>query len=349
MSNRKNHHFVPQFYFRRFSQDEKSICVLTKATGQLIEKASIKSQASRNNFYGSDELESALGEIEGACSATLRNLVALENPTLLEGSDVSKLLLHIALQRSRTMSARTNGQAFQDKIARLFTEMALNLSTEIDENTRKLLLENLEDIGAEPVQAHRIQMGVAVEAAGALEDLLPIMLVNKTNRPFVFSDAPVVFYNALYRNVRHRGVLGLSTPGLLVVFPLSSSQCLMLVDSARYKILRAKNNCISIREFRDVAAINKLQLHAASSCVYFADFQYARYVSELWRQEQCRFRPHTGVVVEAPGFDAGTGEPMGDIVHGFEPQLPYPFSLSFLQHPVLGDEDYQFSRRSDMY
>lgn len=349
MSNRKNHHFVPQFYFRRFSQDDRSICVLTKATGQLIEKASIKSQASRNNFYGSDELESALGEIEGACSTTLRNLAALDNPTLLEDSDVSNLLLHIALQRSRTMSARTNGQPFQDKMARLFAEMALTQSTEIDEEARKLLLENLEDIGAEPVQAHRMQMGVAVEAAGELNDLLPLMLVNKTNRPFVFGDAPVVFYNALYRNVRHRGVLGLTTPGLLVIFPLSSTQCLMLVDSASYKILRAKENCISLREFRDVAAINKLQLHAASSCVYFGGFQYARYVSELWRQEQSRFRPHAGVVVEAPGFDAGTGEPMGDIVHGFEPQLPYPFTLSFLQHPVLGDENYRFTRRSDMY
>ena len=159
----------------------------------------------------------------------------------------------------------------------------------------------------------------------------------------------MVFYNALYRNVRHRGVLGLTTPGLLVISPLSSTQCLMLVDSASYKILRAKKNCVSLREFRDVAAINKLQLHAASSCVYFGDFQYALYVSELWRQEQIRFRPHAGVVVEAPGFDAGTGEPMGDIVHGFEQQLPFPFSLSFLQHPVLSDENYRFSRRSDMY
>lgn len=349
MSNRKNHHFVPQFYFRRFSQDEKSICVLAKATGQLIEKASIKSQASRNNFYGSDEVESALGTIEGACSATLRNLAALENPSQLEESDISNLLVHIALQRSRTMSARTNAQPFQDKMARLFAEMVLSQSTKIDEDQRKLLLENLEDFGAEPVQAHRVQMGVAVEAAGELGDLLPLMLINKTNRPFVFGDAPVVFYNALYRNVRHRGVLGLTTPGLLVIFPLSSTQCLMLVDLNRYKILRAKNNCISLREFRDVAAINKLQLHAASNCVYFSDFQYAQYVSELWRQEQKRFRPHAGAVIEVPGFDAGTGEPLGDIVHGFEPQLPYPFSLSFLQHAVLGDEDYRFSRRADMY
>ena len=349
MSNRKNHHFVPQFYFRRFSHDEKSICVLTKATGQLIEKASIKSQASRNNFYGSDEVESALGEIEGACSTTLRNLAALENPALLEDGDVSNLLLHIALQRTRTMSARANGQPFQNKLARLFAEMALNESTELDEGTRQLLLDNLEHIGAEPVQAQRVHMGVAVETADALDDLLPLMLINKTNRPFVFGDAPVVFYNSLYRNVRHRGVLGLSTPGLLVIFPLSSSQCLMLVDSARYQILRARNNRISVREFRDVAALNKLQLHAASSCVYFGDFQYAKYISELWRQEQRRFRPHAGIVIEAPSFDADTGEPLGDIVHGFEPQLPVSFSLSFLKHPVLDDSDYRFARRENMY
>lgn len=349
MSNRKNHHFVPQFYFRRFSTDGKSVCAITKATGQLIAQAPIKSQASKNNFYGTPEVENVLGEIEGECSKTLRTLSELADPAMLDDDDVSRLLMYIALQRSRTMSARTNGQPFQDKIARLHLEVELNNSTEIDDASRKVILENLDHFGVDPVQAQQLHMSIAVEAAGALQDLHPIILDNKTNRPFIFGDAPVVFYNAYYRNVRHRGVLGLSTPGLLAILPLNGEKCLMLVDPTCYKIQKIRNNRVQVREFRDVVSLNKLQLHAASSCIYFRDFQYARYVSEIWRQEQQRFRPHAGVVIEAPSFDAKNGEPLGDIVHGFEPQLPFPFSLSFLQHPVLGDEEYRFGRREDMY
>ena len=349
MSNRKNHHFVPQFYFRRFSTDGKSVCAITKETGQLIAQAPIKSQASKNNFYGTAEVENVLGEIEGECSKTLRTLSDLADPKMLGDGDVSHLLMYIALQRSRTMSARTNGQAFQEKIARLHLEVELNNSTEIDEETKKEMLEEFDHFGVDPVQAQQLHMSIAVEAAGALEDLHRIMLDNKTNRPFIFGDAPVVFYNAYYRDVRHRGVLGLSTPGLLAFLPLSAEKCLMLMDPACYKIQKMRNNRVQVREFRDVVALNKLQLHAASSCIYFGDFQISRYVSEIWRQEQQRFRPHAGVVIEAPSFDASNGEALGDIVHGFEPQLPFPFSLSFLKHPVVADQDYRFGRREDVY
>ncbi|UUZ55145.1 DUF4238 domain-containing protein [Massilia sp. H-1] len=164
MSDRKNHHFVPQFYFRRFSADGKSVCAMTKATGRLIAQAPIKSQASKNNFYGTPEVENVLSEIEGECSKTLRTLTDLADPAMLDNEDVSRLLLYIALQRSRTMSARMNGQNFQDKMARLQLEVELNNSTEIDDDTKKLMLENLEHIGVDPVQAQRLQMSIAVEA-----------------------------------------------------------------------------------------------------------------------------------------------------------------------------------------
>jgi len=275
MSNRKNHHFVPQFYFRRFSTDGKSVCAIAKATGQLIAQAPVKSQASKNNFYGTPEVENILGEIEGECSRTLRTLSDLADPALLDDDDISRLLMYIALQRSRTMSARTNGQFFQDKITRLLLEVQPNNCNEFDEEAKKTMLEGLEHFGVDPVQAQQLQMSVAVESAGALEDLHPIILDNKTNRPFIFGDAPVVFYNAYYRDVRHRGVLGLSTPGLLAFLPLSAEKCLMLMDPACYKIQKMRNNRVQVREFCDVVALNKLQLHAASSCIYFGEFQYA--------------------------------------------------------------------------
>ena len=134
---------------------------------------------------------------------------------------------------------------------------------------------------------------------------------------------------------------------MLVFFPLGPKLCLLLVDAASYRIRGTNNNRVALRDFHDVLSLNKLQLHAASSCVYFNDFRYAPYVVELWRQEQAALEAHAARVVQAPGFDVTTGAPMGDIVHCFLPQLPYRLSLSFLQHEVRGDDDAPAGRRSE--
>jgi hypothetical protein len=59
MSALRNHHYVPQFYFRRFSGDQKSICLLTRSTGKTVPRAPIKGQASKIGYYGDEEVESA--------------------------------------------------------------------------------------------------------------------------------------------------------------------------------------------------------------------------------------------------------------------------------------------------
>lgn len=346
MSERDNHHYVPQFYFRYFSTDGKSICLLTRATGATVRQASIRGQASKSRFYGRDEVEKALGDIEGACSSALRKLVEHRNPTQLGQEDVRLILTWLALQRSRTMAARHIGQPMHDRFLRLHLEMMVNNDTELDEGQRKELLSSLDAVAADPVQSQLMDMKVAMEIADGLSDLLPVLLVNRTNRPYIFGDAPVVLYNGFYRNVRLRGVLGFDTPGLMVFFPLGPTLLLMLLDVACYDVKRIHDHQIQIRELRDVVELNKLQIHAASSCVYFHDFRFSSYVAELWRQERGSLTKHAGAVVAAPGVDASTGEPIGDIVHSFQPQLQYVLSLSFLKYEVVDDEGYRFGRRS---
>jgi hypothetical protein len=69
-------------------------------------------------------------------------------------------------------------------------------------------------------------------------------------------------------------------------------------------------------------------------------------IAESWRREQCRIANHAGIVVQAPCRDASSGAKLGDIVHGFHPQLAYPFKLSFLKHDVFGDERFAPMTRS---
>ncbi len=64
MSDRVNQHFVPKFYFRNFSADGHSVCSLLLKDGRVIPRSPIKSQCSRNNFYGSKEIEELFSKLE---------------------------------------------------------------------------------------------------------------------------------------------------------------------------------------------------------------------------------------------------------------------------------------------
>lgn len=77
MAEKTNQHFVPQFYFRFFSNDGKSICMLNRKNGNAVNTAQIEGQASKKYFYGENlETENFLAETEGFFSSVLKKLKA---------------------------------------------------------------------------------------------------------------------------------------------------------------------------------------------------------------------------------------------------------------------------------
>lgn len=349
MTAGKNHHYVPQFYFRRFSRDGKSVCCLIRSNGRVLPNASIKGQASRTLFYGDAEVEKTLSQIEGICSSALRALDATDDPAALPPERSHEVLTHLALQHSRTQAARQASRPFLDRMMQLWLEVAINKDNETDEESKVTLRKLLPNVEADPVQAQRVAMGIAMKMVPTISDLRPLVLVNKTNRPFIFSDAPVIFYNAACFDVRLRGVLGMASFGLLVLMPLGSNRYLMLVDESAYSVRGVRNNVVAVRELKDVRTLNKLQLHVASNCVYFEDPKFERYVHALWQEESRQLKSHEGRVVQAPSFDARTGEERGEILHGFNPQVPYRAHLSFLSHQRYDDSNLPALTRPTCY
>lgn len=171
------------------------------------------------------------------------------------------------------------------------------------------------------------------ERVADLADLERVILTNRTDMPFIFSDAPVIFTNPFQKNKIHRGVLGLRCTGLVIYFPIGTKHAILLYDSSIYNLKRTKNSIIKINELLDVAQLNKLQLHNASNGVYFSDFQFSKYVKDLWQQEKEKLIDHRGVVVEAPGFN-DKKEAMGDIIHSYDRQLPLIPDLSFFRSKI---------------
>lgn len=349
MAKKANQHYVPQFYFRYFSDDGKSICVLNRSNGKTIERAPIKGQASKKYYYGKDDIETTISEIENHFSYVLREV---KKTNTFEGYRLeyyAVFLQNIMFQRSRTISARQKSKAMQDKLLQQYTECSINSDDSLDESKKEAFRSIAQVLEANPQQYQQVGMSVALNSAKSLNDLLPVILHNKTNRPFIFGDAPVILTNPFLKQVTFRGVLGLQSPGLIVLYPLSPSHCVMLIDRNIYKIKKLRGNTLSVRSLQDISMINKLQIHNSVSAVYFSDFKYSQYIKELWQQENDRLVDHVGKVVEAPGYDHN-GNSMGDILHFFEEQLPFIPKLSFLAYDEAPEEEEcYFINRKDYY
>jgi len=349
MANTANHHYVPQFYLRYFSQDGKSICVLNRKNGSAVESAPIKGQASRNYFYGDAEIEQMLCEMEGLFSSALRQIrtnLCFEKCT---PENYALLIQHIALQRYRTMKDRRSSKPMDDKHAQLYAEsMVHNSGHLLTEEKKALFLDNIQGVEAEPKKWQGMRMMTAIENAESFCDLFPVILQNKTNRPFIFGDAPVVFVNPHLNKVTSRGVLGAQAQGLIIFYPIGTKHCIMLIDEKKYQIKKLHGTVLAIRNLKDLAVLNKLQIHNAFSSIYFSDIQYSEYVKHLWTQEKKNLIELEFKVTEIPEFD-NKGELTSYLIHSFEPQLPFIPKLSFLDYQELPEKDYKFNRRVSTY
>ncbi len=99
MAEGVNQHFVPQFYFRYFSDNSRSINVLLKKSGRVITNASIKGQASKRYFYGDSKAEAQLKIVDGLYAPAVNAIRALRNFDELDEGTWSGFLQNLMLQR----------------------------------------------------------------------------------------------------------------------------------------------------------------------------------------------------------------------------------------------------------
>lgn len=320
---------------------------MNKSNGQQVEFASIKGQASKKYFYGDAHFEKIFSKIDELYGAVLGEIRKMSSLSEYSNAQYLLLLQCITLQKARTESSRFRNQQMNDQMMRLYAEMRISQDSSFSETEKTEAISKLNLLKSDPLKNQMLQMSTAVETADCLVDLMPLMLVNKTTRPFIFSDAPVIYTNPYMRNIKLRGVLGNLTPGLVVLIPLGPKLCFMLIDKARYQIKGIQDTKLSVKKLVDVAAINKLQIHSAKDAVYFSSFKYLEYIKGLWTQVEDEVCENINASILAPCVDV-TGEQTGEIFHAFERQLPYIPRFTFLKNEELNEENYEFSTRGNI-
>ncbi len=261
MPENKKHHYVPQFYLKKFSQDKKSISLYNLKSERKIIGANLKNQCYKDYFYGKEQvLEHSLGDIETVV-AQIFNLVdqagVLPPP---DSPDYILLILFILIQHGRTKYSADALDEMTDKMMKhIYGPMAEKEG--IDLSKVKIGLTNV---------AH-FSVSLAAQNYPILLDLHYKLLKNCTDVEFVTSDNPVVLYNQFMAFRRHSSNTGLANKGLQIFFPIDPNHVMLLYDPEVYRVGSDKKIVIEITDARDIYEINTLQICSCLGNIYFSD------------------------------------------------------------------------------
>lgn len=128
MSAKNEHHYVPQFFFRNFSDrpNPTTIHGLLTRYGTVKFDISIRNQSKRHKLYLTWEIEDALSLIEGGMSSCLHSVIrnATNFAALRESQQIMYWMAGAFLLQSGRVPVR--GQRFHDALLPMFEEVTVS-------------------------------------------------------------------------------------------------------------------------------------------------------------------------------------------------------------------------------
>lgn len=271
VTDKKNQHYVPKFYLRNFSfeDNKKQIGLFNLENEFYIKRAKLKTQASKNFFYGQDGvIEDQLANIEGDLSFIIKNIVSTRKIPDKETFEYEQLLYFVALTDLRNPIRL---KQMNDSYYEMYEHFATNDPSFDFESF-------LPPMSSESII--KLQINTTPEIVSVMKDLSCKLLINSTSTPFITSDYPIVKYNQFLENRKHpQSNTGYGTVGLQIFIPLNAELVLVFYDQHIYKIGERKSFSIKVNKNQDVDQINTLQLINCFSTVFFdhqADEKYIR-------------------------------------------------------------------------
>jgi hypothetical protein len=237
MNSAKLHHFVPQFYLRRFADENGRLWAWDKQTDRVFQTAPA-SIAAGTQFYrltqyeadGHDPLtmEKQLSDLEGQVALITNDWLArLEDAVPLEALPIPTvsrriIALHLAIQFLRTADTREILSALME----FYRGKPVSAAELREVHTELLWNENLIEALAE-----RFRRSIWIFAR------------NHTATPFITSDNPIAFRTGDNRRWQRGGIFARET---YLVYPLSPHAVLYChPHEGKFRNLARFNNCVS--------------------------------------------------------------------------------------------------------
>jgi hypothetical protein len=278
----KNQHFVPKSLLKHFTVGaDELVNVYDSKRNILRPPTTINRVLSENYFYDRDNVvENFLAEhVEGPASRIIEGIA--NNPTHSLDYNRIDLLRFISVQLNRTPSALATALECIDKFTGTIFQRLGELNRFDEEATKgvKLVMKDPKALLARQTVEGALNWPF-------LEDLQWHVLINKTNKPFVISDHPVVHYNWYLRESNELGYTSLTSCGLQIFLPISKSVTMCLYDSKVYKVGVKRLPHSEVENKSDIRILNELQFRNRDSFIVFPLTSQALYI-----QQQCHKIP----------------------------------------------------------
>lgn len=268
-SIKKNHHYVPQFYLRNFSDNGKNIGMYRFKGEQYIQNASIKSVAYRKYLYGDDgQLEDILSFYESKWKVIIKKIIDNQSINkILDKSEFSSLLQFISVSHVRTSKLADNYIEFYNTMLNINQQMrkshGLDGQNDYERHFKKM----------KEIPNSLAVTGLLLEGKEYLKNLMPLLLVNKTNYDFITCDNPIVQYNQLYQYRNYNRNYGWGTAGIQVFLILNPKIALCFYDAFVYDVKETGDFYINVNAKNQVMGINKLVVHNSYEALFFNKFK----------------------------------------------------------------------------
>lgn len=265
-SKKKNNHFVPRSYLRRFcSGSDREISLFNIKSGKTITSAPIKSQCSRDYFYTKNPLfEDEFAKIEVVQKFLLDEILSSQIPPQPGSRRRSELSSGIMFQAGRTASA----VVLTDHLTNQFGKSLLR--HHFERNGKVKLLEHLPRVEISMVDAVMDSIGQHLLMGPLIDDLDCTLFLNATSEDFLTSDHPVVLCNSLPGGRASDRKIGFASPGLIMLYPISPRAILFLSDPKAYAV-ESQNGRTLLRREQDIVDLNLAQFGNAHENVYFSN------------------------------------------------------------------------------
>ena len=303
----RQHHYVPQFYLRRFKSRCRRINLHNIHRSLTIRDASIKHECSKPNYYRTAQIEDALAEIEGRAAIAIS---AVRDGG--GGCDMDTVRQFIAAQLLRTPAFTSQTEAINSKFQELFG----GRTVVIGESTTAIRFDAVEP---ETLPVYNLMM--LDHLSRAMEDLQSIVVETPAGI-FITSDNPVFKYNQYLEGPHGRGTTGMGQTGIQIFLPLSPKHVLVMYDKDVYDYVRKQSPTET-----DVEILNSLQVISASKNLYFNDGSKSAVVQDLASQ-YAHIRQDDPTTLEEWSSDENSQH---SLIHAYDQTPNVGLNLSFLR------------------
>lgn len=277
-TEKRNQHYIPKFYLRNFSfeANQKQIGVFNITNQVFIQRAKLKTQGSKNFFYGEDgKIEDSLSIIEGELATAIKSIIQSEKlPEKLSRE-------HFELMTFLTLTDFRNPVRIQSMTG-MFDNMKKRLN-ELDPNfdTSKVLPEYTHE------ETVKQSLSFTREIIEITADLDYKLLINNTKTPFLTSDFPIIKYNQFLEQKKWpNSKSGYGVTGLQIFVPITPKHVILFFDSGIYKVGFKRQQTLELNNPKDIDEINILNFINCFDTIFFNHEANEHYVRTLFTRSK---------------------------------------------------------------